>query len=55
MTLKQVERVLIAATLEHTEWNITRAAGMLGIERGTLYAKLSRYEIARHSSEAAST
>jgi DNA-binding NtrC family response regulator len=49
MTLEQAERVLIAATLEHTGWNRARAAAMLGIDRSTVYAKLSRYGIARPS------
>jgi transcriptional regulator of acetoin/glycerol metabolism len=52
MTLEEEERELIAATLELTEWNITMAAAILGIDRGTLYAKISRYRIAKYSSKA---
>ena len=50
MTLEQAERVLITATLGHTGWKITKAAEMLGIDRSTLYAKISRYGIAGGSS-----
>jgi transcriptional regulator of acetoin/glycerol metabolism len=47
MTFEQEETVLIEATLELTEWNITMAAAILGIDRSTLYVKISRYGIAR--------
>jgi transcriptional regulator of acetoin/glycerol metabolism len=49
MTVEQAERVLIAATLEHTGWKIKKAAEMLGIDRSTVYKKISRYRIARPS------
>jgi hypothetical protein len=49
MTLDEAERVLIAATLEHTEWNVRMATAILGIDRSTLYAKISRYRIAKYS------
>jgi DNA-binding NtrC family response regulator len=49
MTLDEAERVLITATLKHTGGYIVRAAEMLGIDRSTLYAKISRYGIARPS------
>jgi DNA-binding NtrC family response regulator len=52
MTLEQVERVVIAATLEHIGWKIKKAAEMLGIDRSTLYEKLRRYGIAKPSREA---
>jgi transcriptional regulator of acetoin/glycerol metabolism len=52
MTLEEEERELIAATLELTEWNVTMAAAILGIDRGTLYAKISRFRIAKYSSGA---
>lgn len=46
----QVERSLggkekeqIAQALRETAWNLTRAAEVLGISRGTLYAKINRY------------
>jgi transcriptional regulator of acetoin/glycerol metabolism len=52
MTLEEEERELIAATLELTGWNIRTAAAILGIDRSTLYAKISRYSIIKYSSGA---
>ena len=46
-TLAGVEKSHIAEVLEETDWNVSRAAGVLGIDRGTLYAKMRRYELAR--------
>ncbi len=48
-SLDQLERKHILATLEHTDWNKTRAAQILGIERSTLDRKLKRYKVARPS------
>jgi len=42
-SLAEVERAHIAATLERTDWNITRAAGILRIDRVTLYNKIRKY------------
>jgi DNA-binding NtrC family response regulator len=42
MTLRQAEKVLISATLEHTNWQIKQAASILGIDRSTLYAKIQK-------------
>jgi DNA-binding NtrC family response regulator len=47
MTLQDMERRMIEATLERTGRNIKEAAAVLGIDRSTLYEKLKRYEIAR--------
>jgi transcriptional regulator with PAS, ATPase and Fis domain len=47
MTLQEMERLLIASTIERTGGNIKEAAAMLGIDRSTLYEKIKRYEIAR--------
>jgi transcriptional regulator of acetoin/glycerol metabolism len=47
MTIRQAEKVLISATLEHTSWKISQAASVLGIDRSTLYDKIRRYEIER--------
>jgi DNA-binding NtrC family response regulator len=52
MTLQEMERVLIAATLEQTGWCIKEAASILGIDGSTLYAKISCYGIARSSRSA---
>jgi transcriptional regulator of acetoin/glycerol metabolism len=47
VTLAELERRAIIATLERTAGNIKEAATMLGIDRSTLYDKLKRYEIER--------
>jgi DNA-binding protein Fis len=43
MTIREAEKVLVAATLEHTDGCISKAAAILGIDRGTLYSKIKRY------------
>ena len=45
MSLAEVERRHIAATLESTGWNKSQAASILGIERSTLDRKIRRYEL----------
>ena len=47
MTLQQMEKQAIITTLDRTQGNIKEAAGLLGIDRSTLYEKLKRYEIER--------
>jgi DNA-binding NtrC family response regulator len=47
MTLQEMEKQLIAATLQRTDGNIKEAAGLLGIDRSTMYEKIKRYEIPR--------
>jgi DNA-binding NtrC family response regulator len=47
MTLQEMERQLIIATLQRTEGNIKEAASILGIDRSTMYEKIKRYEIPR--------
>jgi len=44
-TLKEMERAHILETLEDCDWNITRAAGVLGINRVTLHKKIDRLEL----------
>jgi len=46
-TLKEMEQVYILETLENNEWNITRAAKILGINRVTLHKKINRYGLKR--------
>ena len=46
-SLEEVELSHILATLEHTGWNKSRAAEILGIERSTLDRKLKRHKIER--------
>ncbi|MGO9228606.1 MAG: sigma-54-dependent transcriptional regulator [Bryobacteraceae bacterium] len=47
MTLQDMEKLLIIATLERTDGNIKESASVLGIDRSTLYEKIKRYEIPR--------
>ena len=47
MTLQDMEKLLIVATLERTDGNIKESASVLGIDRSTLYEKIKRYEIPR--------
>ena len=49
MTLQQLEKQAIITTLDRTQGNIKEAAGLLGIDRSTLYEKLKRYEIERNA------
>jgi Nif-specific regulatory protein len=46
-TLEEIEKLHIAATLRHTEWNKSQAAQILGIERSTLDRKIKAYELRR--------
>ncbi len=46
-SLADVEREHILSTLDHTDWNKSRAAQILGIERSTLDRKLKRYHVSR--------
>ena len=43
MLLAEVEAPLFKATLEHTDGNQSRAAEILGLNRGTLRKKLKAY------------
>jgi Nif-specific regulatory protein len=47
LPLEEVEREHIARTLEHTDWNKSQAAGILGIERSTLDRKIKLYDLKR--------
>ncbi|WP_022667044.1 sigma-54-dependent transcriptional regulator [Desulfospira joergensenii] len=46
-SLSDVEKNHIAATLDRTGWNISKAALILGIDRSTLYNKIKRYGLAQ--------
>ena len=50
ISLADVEKLHIEKTLKDTKGNITRAAGLLGIDRVTLYNKLKKHGIQRESS-----
>jgi len=45
ISLEEMERRHIEKMLQHTEWNKSQAATMLGIERSTLDRKIKTYEI----------
>ena len=45
LVLQQVEQPLFEAILEHTKGNQSRAAEMLGLNRGTLRKKLRSYNL----------
>jgi DNA-binding NtrC family response regulator len=47
MTLNDMEKMMITATLDRTNGNIKESASILGIDRSTLYEKIKRYEIPR--------
>jgi DNA-binding NtrC family response regulator len=44
-SLRQMEIAHITYVLNVNDWNMTRAAGILGIDRSTLYNKIKRYKI----------
>ena len=47
MSLEELERRAIVATLQRTDGNIKEAASVLGIDRSTLYDRLKKYGIRR--------
>jgi DNA-binding NtrC family response regulator len=47
MTLQEMEKQLIVATIQRTGGNIKESAAILGIDRSTMYEKIKRYEIPR--------
>ncbi|HKE20935.1 MAG TPA: sigma-54 dependent transcriptional regulator [Bryobacteraceae bacterium] len=47
MTLEEMEKIAIIATLQRTGGNIKESAALLGIDRSTLYEKIKRYEVPR--------
>jgi DNA-binding NtrC family response regulator len=47
LSLQEVEKQYIAATLQRLQGNVKAAADALGIDRSTLYEKIRRYEIPR--------
>ena len=47
VTLQEMEKQLIVATLQRTDGNIKESASILGIDRSTLYEKIKKYEIPR--------
>jgi Nif-specific regulatory protein len=47
VTLEEIEKRHILATLEHTDWNKSQASSILQIERSTLDRKIARYGLKR--------
>ena len=45
VSLDEVEKEHIRRTLRHTDWNKSRAAGILGVERSTLDRKIKAYAL----------
>lgn len=43
LVISQVEKPLFEAVIQHTRGNITKAADMLGMNRGTLRSRLKKY------------
>lgn len=52
VSLDEMERRHIIATLEANEWNKSKTASILGIERSTLDRKIRRYQLDDEKSEA---
>ena len=45
MVLQEIEAPLLEVVMKNTRQNQTKAAGMLGLNRGTLRKKLKRYSL----------
>lgn len=48
-TLSDIEKKYIEKTLNQNNWNINKCAGILGIERATLYSKISKFGLKKSS------
>ena len=46
-SIRALESQLVAKVLDDTQWNISRAASILGINRTTLYNKIRLYELGK--------
>ncbi|MFC1859292.1 helix-turn-helix domain-containing protein [Thermodesulfobacteriota bacterium] len=44
-----MEKAHIVQILDKSQWNVAKAAKILGIDRSTLYSKIKRYQIQKHS------
>jgi two-component system nitrogen regulation response regulator NtrX len=51
--VEDFEKSLILSELERTGWNVSQAAGRLGIDRANLHRKMRRYQIKRDAEGAA--
>ncbi|MBK8980338.1 MAG: sigma-54-dependent Fis family transcriptional regulator [Planctomycetes bacterium] len=52
LSIRHLESQLVSKVLERTNWNISRAANMLGINRTTLYNKIRQYDLGQRPSRA---
>jgi DNA-binding NtrC family response regulator len=48
-SLAEVEKAHVLSVLESTQWNITKSAQVLEIDRGTLYNKIKNYGLKRRA------
>jgi DNA-binding NtrC family response regulator len=48
-SLKMMEKIHIRKILKKTDWNISKTARLLEIDRQTLYNKLEKYKIEKES------
>jgi len=44
-TLREVEIAHLASVLNEAQWNVSKSAEILGIDRSTLYEKIKRYDL----------
>ena len=42
---QEVEKPFLDVVMQHTDWNITHASTMLGINRATLRSRLRKYKL----------
>jgi two-component system response regulator HydG len=49
MSLRDMEKHYIHRILEECDWNVTRAAKMLDINRVTLHKKIKRFEMRKNA------
>ena len=47
VSLEMIEKQHILDTLDHTDWNKSKASDILGIERSTLDRKIKLYDLKR--------
>jgi len=50
-SLRSMEKLLVARVLDETNWNISRSASRLGINRTTLYNKIKLYKLGSRPSK----
>jgi len=47
ISLREAEKKHILQVLDKTDWNVTRSAHLLEIDRATLYNKIKNYGLSR--------